>query len=257
MSNMFDKYLNIDPNYIPNNMDCKRPQKEISYNEDNLVAIIDRFNCVCGYTWSWKDTVSIPITANKTVNIPDNSIVVYTSGEYPTSSTEGKVGQKYYNVTDIESWTCKDILVDREEDTIEYTWIQDDQLKYVENSNTKITIEPNIEGKHLEVEILNFRREILYSKSFDEGSASNYLDIDLDMSKEMVPGIYFIRIRLVDETTSLFIDEYKVFINIEINWKYVNYHRFMGNTLPYVDIATVSEWAYDTIGECLDIYYKQ
>lgn len=256
MSSMFDKYLNIDPNYIPNNMDCKRPQREIPYNKDNLVAIIDRFNHIWGYTWSWKDTVSIPITANKTINVPDNSIIVYNSGEYPTSETEGQIGQKYYNVPDIESWTCKNITVDSEENTTEYDWVQDDQLKYVENSNTKITIEPNIEGKHLEVEILNFRRELLYSKSFDEGVASSDLDIDLDMSKDMVPGIYFIRIRLVSDTTSLFIDEYKVFINIEINWKYVDYHRVMDNILPYVDIATASEWAYDVIGECLDLYYK-
>jgi len=72
----------------------------------------------------------------------------------------------------------------------------------------------------------------------------------------LVPGIYFIRIRLVSDTTSSFIDEYKVFINIEINWKYVNYRRVMDNTFPYIDIAIASEWAYDVTGECLDLYYK-
>lgn len=255
MSDMFKKYFNIDPNYIPNNMDCKKPKKEVSYNEDSLIAIIDRFNHIWGYTWSWKDTVDIPITVNKIVNVPDNSIIVYNHLEVPTDQTVGYIGQKYYNVTDIASWTCKSINVDDSSQSTSYTWFKDDYLKYIEsNTNTQITIEPDISGKHLEVEILNFRKEVIYEESFDEGESFNYLNINLELSNKLVPGIYFIRVRLVSDTTSSFIDEYKIFVNIEIDWKSVNYHKVMSNTLPYVDIATASEWAYEVIGEHLSIF---
>lgn len=254
MSDMFKKYFNIDPNYIPNNMDFKKHQRERSYNRDNLIAIIDRFNQIWGYTWSWKDTVSIPITINKIVNVPDDSIIVNESGIIPTNLTEGKIGQKFYNVVDIKSWTCKDIDVDDDTHVSYYGWIEDDYLKYVDHSNTEITIEPDISGKKLTAEILNFRKEIVYSKEFDDGESFNNLDIDLELSNKLVPGIYFVRVRLVSDTTSSFVDEYKVFINIETDWKSINYHKVMSNTLPYIDIATASDWAYEVIGEHLSIF---
>lgn len=254
MSSMFSKYFDIDPDYVPNNMDCKKPQKERSYNEDSLIAIIDRFNHIWGFTWSWKDTVSIPITVNKNLNVPDDSIIVNTPYEVPTYQTEGKVGQKYYNVPDIRSWTCKSVEVEYPTQLKAYTWIEDDYLKYIDHSNTEITIEPNIAGKHLEAEILNFRKEIIYSQVFDDGDNFSYMDIGLDLSNKLVPGIYFIRVRLVGEDYSSFVDEYKIFINIETDWKYVDYHKVMSNTLPYIDIATASEWAYEVTGERLDIF---
>lgn len=254
MSDMFKNYFNIDPNYIPNNMDFKKHQRERSYNRDSLIAIIDRFNQIWGYTWSWKDTVSIPITIDKVVNVPDDSIIMNESGIAPTNQTEGKVGQKFYNVVDVKSWTCKDIGVDDDTNSPYYSWIEDDYLKYVDHSDTTITIKPNISGKKLTAEILNFRKEIVYSKEFNDGDSSSYLDIDLELSNKLVPGIYFIRVRLVSDTTSSFVDEYKIFVGIETDWKLVKYRKVMGNTLHYIDIATASDWAYEVIGEHLSIF---
>lgn len=254
MSNMFDKYFDVDPDYIPNNMDYKRPQRERSYNKDNLIAIIDRFNQIWGYTWSWKDTVSIPITVNKTLNVPDGSIIEYESGLYPTQQTIGDVGQKYYNVTDLKSWTCKSTGVDGTTQDMIFNWVEDDFLKYVDRSNTEIVIEPDVTGKHIETEILNFRKEVIYEKSFEDGVSFNYLDIDKELSNELVPGIYFIRLRLVGDDYVSLIDEYKIFINIEVDWKSVNYHKVMSNTLPYIDIATAADWAYEVVGEHLSIF---
>ena len=187
---MFDNFENKPSNYIPNNMFLPIPEKWIEVNTD---TVHKKMKCgkVIGYWWNWGDSISLTIKNQITIHLPFGAI---TGDVDPEPTTEGYfLGQKYYNLVDLTSWTLT--YISEEDGIMVYSWEKDNRLTYptigVEDLDVEIPLK---EGQQIVVQLFNFRKEKIKDTIFYE--QSNVWELTPDESLLLVPGIYYLNIHL-------------------------------------------------------------
>ena len=95
---MFETFDSTPTTYVPNNSFSPPPEIEFEVKIDNLHEL-----CCCGemigYYWEYGEDIKIPITNKIPIEITDNDLISYVSGDAPDSNTEAgkKLKASFYN----------------------------------------------------------------------------------------------------------------------------------------------------------------
>ena len=202
---LFDNFDHQPPNYIPNNMFPRIPEKMVSLDTDTMHPLFRKGEMV-GYWWNYGDSVSLEINNKIHIGLPAGAITTYEKGVYPTPDTVGDFPyQKFYNLADLKSFTLDAIVPLDDTDEVLYVWVEDFEFTYLQPGQCEEDVWIELgEGQEIYVELLNFRYELL--KDWVFGDESNMLTLTPDESSEYKPGMYILRISLVttnDEGTLL------------------------------------------------------
>jgi hypothetical protein len=203
--NMFDNYNNGSITNTPNNLNDTSVYNEISISKDIPKEVYDINNQFVGYTWNHGDIFTFELNVNDVIKVHKYSLIYTESKEEPSTSTIGFKGQKAYNIKDRICWTCLGIYDDF------YVWSEDEDITYDESGTKEITFETDMTDKSMEVTIYNFRWEPI--KTFSNSDYNCILiDINTELSKELVSGLYKCRIRINDGTNSKVKKEFDIII---------------------------------------------
>jgi len=107
---MFDKYDNIDPNYIPNNTTPQQKPEVVIVDKEPFIAYNIKGNPI-GLSWTHGAEFELPYTVKRTITVKEDAIIYNNVDECPTVDTVGIVGQKAYNTAECISWTCVKLLI--------------------------------------------------------------------------------------------------------------------------------------------------
>lgn len=202
----FDKFNNTTNTYIPDNtslrikdknkeLDLNLPKKDYNLKGDFI-----------SYSWNKGDTLSLKFSVNKEITVENNALIFEISGESP-SSTEGYLHQRAYNLVDIKSWTCNAIS-----EEFGSSWIEDKVFTYPSIGSVTHLI-PDMNGKSLLGEILNFRQEVIYAQQFDNVNEAE-IEINKELSEKLTTGIYYCRASVVAENTSYMYKQYMIHVTV-------------------------------------------
>lgn len=175
MNDMYNTFSNININYYDSSS-FKRPTKEYLVNKEEPV-----------FSWNYGDTIKLEFKVSGKINVDSSSIIYYGNGEEPTSSTQGYVDQKAFNVTELKSWTCTFAEIDN------YTWVQDETFVYPTSGDKSIYVTASnyLLNRLAKVTIYNFRHEQIHNW---EVEATPLITIPIDsMTSETIfkPGVYY------------------------------------------------------------------
>ena len=193
MNQMFDNFINQSSDYIPNNMFRKPVAREVSLSTETIHPIYRR-NKIFAYWWNWGDSVSLEIKNAITIYLPEDSIVSNIPDSYPTTETIGNfVGQKYYNLINIRSFTLAAILGEGDPEDKLYIWEEDKNFTYRNFGKEPIDLEiPLREGEQFVVQLLDFRKEKVKENIYHE-SPFTWI-ITPEESLKIKQGIYTLNI---------------------------------------------------------------
>lgn len=199
---MFSNYQDLAANYTPNNLRYEFPilshcsklcssDKTKPYEEYNVEGEL------VGYFWNYGDTLNLDFSIDGEVTVEGDAIVLTTYNLSPDVSTKGYVGQRCYNVLDLKSWTCTSVDKDK------YTWTLDTEFTYPSESDRSVYISAQdyLVNKDIEVTLYNFRMEPIVIKHFT-GNSQVLFDIDAELSRKLVKGIYYCSMRVYDTMMS-------------------------------------------------------
>lgn len=196
---LFDNFEHLPHDYVPNNMFPPIPQV-MKCLDDRTVHPVMKDGKHVGYWWNWGDIVQIPIHNSITISLPPGAQIVY-GMETPDDDTAGDfIGQKYYNLTQLRSWTLTDVLdseeLDLESDSpYSYVWVEDKEFTYPERGE-EITLNKDLCCcDQIVAQLFNFRKEMIKSWVFDEGS-TNFIRLTPEESLQLVPGIYYLNVHI-------------------------------------------------------------
>ena len=208
MSYMFDSFHNIPYCYIPDNMHLPpRPPEVKKLTDTNLDIILDKRGRKKGYSWNYGETVAIPLTVNIPIVIEHDAYYTIEAGKAPETTTVGHIGQKFYNLKDVKSY----FMVSYVPAENSYIWVQDKQFSYPENGTVLVTVEPDMQGKYILAEFLNFRGEQMFEQVYEEVNNAEFV-IDIDQSLELQRGIYELTTYVGSEDYKQLTERYEIVI---------------------------------------------
>ena len=204
---MFDSYENLNANNIPNNITLEIPTKRIYYTDKPPYEQHNVLGEFIGYSWNYGETLTLKFNIQPVVKVEEDAIVYTVAGESPTSETVGKFNQKAYNTADLKVWVCTTY------DQTVYNWEELKEFSYPKYGTKEITLikEENLTQCKVSINIMNFRREVLFSFEANYDSVV-YLTIDKDLSAILLKGIYFCDVTVSDDEKDRFITEYMLIV---------------------------------------------
>lgn len=188
---IFEKFDNTPEDYIPDNIHPPVCRYEEVFEIDNLDVL-----CHNKYSWDYGETLSIPVTNSFIIKVDEDSIIYDVSGIGPTETTAGEIGTRAYNILDVTSWSCRNIIEGTGDLDTLYEWQQDARFTVPSGGTKEVVVTPSMVNKYLEVKIYNFRMEEIFTTRF-EGVNSAHLIVDKELSSTLLPGIYYLRIYIV------------------------------------------------------------
>lgn len=189
---LFDTYDTLPDNYIPNNRPVKKCCNS-KFDSCFLTKPYEQYNAegeLIGYWWNYKDVLNLEFNITGNITVESNAIIYTVTEEAPLEDTEGEIDQKAYNIIDLRSWTCTDII--QEEETISYIWTEDEEFTYPEDGETNIYMSAAdfLVDKQITVQLYNFRMEQIAIKTF-AGNSRIIFPIDKELSEKMVRSNYY------------------------------------------------------------------
>lgn len=220
MADRFRSYEELPESYKPDNRIKVIPQQLREYIDKPPYKDYDIKGNFIAYWWNYGDTLSLPFTINKEHYVEEDAIL-YTNvsgasyvdplivpGEHPTTDTQGYVGQRAYNVMTGQSWTYTGIL------NGDFVWVEDTVKKFpVKSSRTVLFIdnEWDVSDFNLKFEILDFRRQVLYTTETN-GANNIQFPIDKELSQKLLKDTYICHFTLYDDDEVYLETEYNVIV---------------------------------------------
>lgn len=214
------------------------------------IVAYDKFHNIKGFVWDPNDKFTLNLNLGIKINVLENSIVYDNSGQKPDFNTKGVKGQRCYNTADGKSWVCKGTLSDaidggwipllsstvinpewesiittsksnpdNNTNTGAFIWEEDSLITFIKDGTKEIILKPYMNNKSIEVNILNFRHEIIYSYEFNDTDKCQ-IHIDKDSTPLLVEGQFFINIIVKAEDKEQQLNQYSIMIK-ENPCKYV------------------------------------
>ena len=204
---MFDRYNNLNPDYVPNNTTNYTTGEFATIGSEMPRPMYNLKGAIVGYTWNSEEKFDFNISIDDMITIKKNALIFEEHGAAPDTLTIGEViGQQAYNVVDARSWTFVG------KTNAQYIWVEDDELTYPTDGTKSIMIHTDMIGKHIEIDISDFRYQTVYSQVEAEGVSSTVLHVNDDLSNLLKSGIYHVSVKVCsDETTFV---KNKFFISI-------------------------------------------
>lgn len=186
----------------PNNVSCRFPT-DIHSSKLNPVAAgkpYEEYNTkneLIGYFWRQGETLNLEFLIDGEITIEHDAIVVDVRGSSPTVNTVGHIGQKFYNIAELTSWTCTSVV-----DNTRYVWTMDTEFTYPEGGlqHVYFSAKQYLEGRNAEITIYNFRMEPIYTAILPAQPVV-ILPIDKELSSKLVRGIYYCSLKITDSST--------------------------------------------------------
>ncbi len=195
MSDMFRGFYTEPPTYIPDNMHERRKlPKTVSLIGDSLDVILDKHGHKKGYSWNYGETVSIPISIRQQVRVEMDAYCFSLHGKEPDINTVGRIGQKFYNLKDVRSW----IMTSYVPDTRSYIWTEEPKFTFPENGEKLVEVCPDMRGKYILVELIDFRGEQIFERVFFDADTIHWT-LNIEESLALQRGIYDMYIYVGDE----------------------------------------------------------
>ena len=194
---MFTNYQNLSEYYTPNNL-AKYQQQPSSYtkfNSSNTTLPYELYNAkgaLEGYFWNYGETITLDFSIDGYFTINADDQILYKAGETPSIITEGRLGQKIYNIIDYRSWECKSYS------NLGYIWEEDPEFTYPLNTKQFVYIDASdyLKDKKVLFKLYNFRCEEIYSENLP-GNPSIKIHFDTELSKKLVRGIYYCSLEVI------------------------------------------------------------
>lgn len=200
---MFKNYHNIADNYVPNNLinSFITQKSDTKLDPVSASAPFEEYNKkgeLVGYSWRQGETLNLEFNIDGEIAIESDAIVSTTSGDAPSESTMGRVGQSFYNIVDFKLWKCIAISTL----TDEYIWRQY-QFDYPDGEARKVYVSARdyLKDKEIDVTLYNFRHEPIVTQHF-EGTPKVIFKIDKELSASLVRGIYYCSVTVSNPTVS-------------------------------------------------------
>lgn len=200
---MFLNYHNIADNYVPNNLINAFPTKIAPSKLNPIEASkpYEEYNTkgeLTGYFWRYGETLNLEFNIDGEITIDSDALVFKNHGVVPTENTIGKVGQRAYNILDLKSFTCKGYYSGK------YVWIEDPEFTYPSNTDRSVYVsaEDYLKDKSAKITIYNFRMEPVCER-ITSASPIVIFEIDRELSNTLVKGIYYCKLEVFNETTSI------------------------------------------------------
>lgn len=199
---MFTNYENIANNYIPNNLISSFPVGKSYTKLDPIQASkpFEEYNTkgeLVGYSWYHGETINLEFNIDGEVVVESDAIVYTVAGATPSTTTEGKVNQRAYNVVDFRSWTC--VVAD---DINGYCWQEDEEFEHDLADASKsvyVSATDYLSDKTVELQLLNFRFEPIHIMEFS-GTSKIVFTVDKELSKKLTKGIYYCSLTVISDT---------------------------------------------------------
>lgn len=205
---MFDKYDNLNPEYIPDNSSPEINEEHISINKVLPRILNDVRNRFIGYSWNHREYFDFKICVDNMIKIREDSLVYDKEGQKPDDYTIGKYeGQKAYNTVDAKSWT----YVGRTESV--YVWVEDCEVLYPIDGEKSIIINRDMTNSYITVNIFNFRWESVYIQQSEIGQSTICIEVNEELSKTLTSGIYYCTVTIHSEDNSFLKDKFMISIN--------------------------------------------
>lgn len=199
---MFDNYDNLSRFYVPNNISVNPAKEYNTINQTIPKKLYDIKNRFIGYSWDYGDTFDLILSVNNRIPVRRDSIIFSEHNITPTTDTAGYKGLQAYNTIDNKSWTCVGTVNGL------YVWVEDDEVTYAIDGTTVIEMQRDVTDKVIEVEIYNFRWELV--KTFtEEGSSTIACRIDDTLQS----GLYYCTVKLLGENKSELVNKFTLSIN--------------------------------------------
>ena len=188
---MFLNYQNIANNYIPNNL-VKAYTKPKSYTKLDPVDASKPYESydvkgnLVGYFWNYRDILNLEFNLDGEITVETDAIIYDTYGKCPDTYTEGRIGQRCYNIVNMKSWTCVSIVDNN------FNWVQDAEFIYPERADRSVYVSASdyLKDKEIDITLYNFRYEPVITRTF-EGKDKVVFEIDATLSEKLVKGIYY------------------------------------------------------------------
>lgn len=202
---MFETFDSTPTTYIPNNSFSPPPEIEFEVKINNLHEL-----CCCGemigYYWEYGENIKIPITNKIPIEITDDDLISYVSGDAPDSNTEAVIGARCYNLIDAKSWQ----LMGKTEEG--FIWQQDEHLTFFAPNAVKLFIIPDMTGKKLKASFYNHWGEEIYSQEFDEQNDGEVIISIEDSKEKFLRGVYNMYVSVTSDTLTEQINKYEVHV---------------------------------------------
>ena len=201
MVDMFTNYQNLSDYYIPNNL-SKNIKTPCSYSKLQSIEDSKPFELynakgeLEGYTWYYGNKLVLDFDIDGEIRVEGNAIVYTSATEEPSVETEGRIGQKAYNIIDHKCWKCVGYTGRY------YIWQIQENFVYPINGQRCIYIDvaDYMKDKIVTFNIFNFRLENIYNINLD-GSANIKIYVDDELAKLLVKGIYYCSLEVAGPDT--------------------------------------------------------
>lgn len=192
MIDMFTNYQNLSDYYIPNNLsqNISTPKSYTSkLNPIEASKPYELYNArgnLEGYYWYRGDQVVLDFNIDGEFTVEANATIFTSIGEGPTITTEGRLGQKAYNIVDYKSWKCVAYVGNY------YSWELEPDFIYPVGGEKSIYVDASdyMKDKTITFTIYNFRLEPIYNRNF-AGTSEFKLQVDKELSDILLKGIYY------------------------------------------------------------------
>ena len=198
---MFTNYQEIAHMYPTNNLVCRFPVDK-SYTKICPVEAskpYEEYNAkgeLVGYFWRYGETLNLEFNIDGEIVVEDSALILTVKGEVP-SETEGALLLRAYNVVDMISWTCTNIVDGK------FVWTPDSEFTYSDQGKSVyVSTEDYLKDKNVEVTLYNFRQEVIYTQIF-EGTPKIILPITPELSKTLLRGIYYCSLTVYNDSVNL------------------------------------------------------
>ena len=206
---MFDKYENIIPDYIPDNTSPTLDDYTFTSIDSDLPRpLINWRGNKIGYTWNNGELFDFNLTVDDMIAIRRDSLVFDKSGEGPDAYTIGEHdGQQAYNTVDAKSWT----FIGKSGDL--YVWVEDEELLYPVDGEKSIIIHTDMNNKYVQLNIYDFRWQLVHSIKNEIGNPHITLKVDEDISKKLIPGVYYATLNICSDYSKFLKSKFMISIN--------------------------------------------
>ena len=182
---MFDNYQNLNPSYIPNNINESLKSYKI-FNDSVPKLEYNLKGDIVAYKWNYGDSCNITFSANQVLFVEQDAIIYTQEGDAPNSETTGHLDQKAYNIFDKVCWICKT------QDQTNFEWEKLSEFIIPVHGTKLITLD-YVGDQFLhsfKLKIIDFRGNIIFEQENDEPSLNIILNISGDLAKKLIPNIY-------------------------------------------------------------------
>lgn len=201
---MFDSYNNIPKNYTPDNLkyELYRQTKACKLMQLDKTKPYELYNAkgeLEGYYFNYGETINLDFQIDGEITLESDCIILTKDGQEPNLSTEGFTSQRCYNISDLTSWTCIAVLPEGK-----YVWEKDAEFTYPESGEQSVYVsaEEYLKNKTAGFTLYNFRHEVIYNINLD-ASTNVVINIDAELSKKLVKGIYYCSLNIFDDKTNI------------------------------------------------------